>query len=411
MDRNKRILISCGRYEKNPSANGICIRNIVSELSSKVEKIIVVSIEDKDGLIFKSGNVEVWGVGLSDFDFYRQNKANDCSKKRFSFNLKMLCQKIFSAIKYPDVSWERSKKLLELVSKLIVENDIDTYVASYRPYDSIKVGIDLKKIFTNKIRVIGYHLDLLTAPSNKSRVIRIYKNLKIKKYIKKEIQLFDSIVLPNNTKTKFKSNKFKYADFPLYKKNSLINEINTDFYSNSFINFAYIGTIDGSNRTINYMYSLIKGLRNKTVKPIKMHIWGNITDRENMKTILENSDFVYHGCLDPEYSSYVLSRADFCINLSNIVTYKMIPSKIFQLFSVKKPIINIIEHPLDFSKPYFDKNGYTLSIGSYEDFDENIGKIIEYLSTYYGSNKKEVPCSDNIYYEATPEYVTRLLLE
>lgn len=408
MSKIRRVLISCGRYINSPNANGICVSNIVRALAPKVEKIVLISMDDTDGIINIDGNVEVWGLKSS-----INIKNDDCVtfKSKILLYLKSKYRRLISAIKYPDTSWERSELELNLALKLIEKYDIDTYIATYRPYESIMVGLELKKKLKNDINVIGYHLDLLTAPSNKSRVIRIYKNLKIKKYIKKEIQLFDNIVLPNNTKTKFKSNKFKYADFPLYKKNSLINEINTDFYSNSFINFAYIGTIDGSNRTINYMYSLIKGLRNKTVKPIKMHIWGNITDRDNMKTILENSDFVYHGCLDPEYSSYVLSRADFCINLSNIVTYKMIPSKIFQLFSVKKPIINIIEHPLDFSKPYFDKNGYTLSIGSYEDFDENISKIIEYLSTYYGSNKKEVPCSDNIYYEATPEYVIRLLLE
>lgn len=63
----------------------------------------------------------------------------------------------------------------------------------------------------------------------------------------------------------------------------------------------------------------------------------------------------------------ILEKSDILLNISNKQSYSAVPSKIFQMFSIRKPIINVVRHPKDFAKKYFDIYPSVFTIEEYND--------------------------------------------
>ena len=138
-----------------------------------------------------------------------------------------------------------------------------------------------------------------------------------------------------------------------------------------------------------------------------LHIWGFVRESVTLEKLKAYSIFVtYHGMIDPSEVMDILQKSDILLNISNKVSYNAVPSKIFQLFSTKKPIINIIRHREDYAKRYFEKYPSVFFIEEYLN-DADSMKMAKYIDNSYG---KAVEISDSLYESSTPRYISDLII-
>lgn len=97
-------------------------------------------------------------------------------------------------------------------------------------------------------------------------------------------------------------------------------------------------------------------------KTVKLHVWGKLSGVDFSG--LNNVE--HHGMANVNEVPSILRNADFLLNVGNGITYKMIPSKIFQMFAAKKNILFCVRSDKDTSLPYFEKYGHVVIIKEYE---------------------------------------------
>lgn len=397
------FLILCSDYLSSSDANGICIRNVANELNSREDSVFIISESDRRGLIYNKNNIYVYGVNRAWFAVFLKKYR---TSSFFSKAVRVF-RACFAMLLYPNVSPIRSYRVYRLAKQLVGQYKIDTIVCAYRPFESLWAGMKLKTEFPT-LHVIGYHLDLLMSSSNISSVVRKYKCKKVQYFFVKEMNKFDKVILPKSAiNQKHEGRNIVYADFPMFVTN--YNQSQCEFiYDDIYINFSYIGSIDGSNREIKYLVSVLEGVQKIIKRSIRFNLWGNISTNV-LEHIKENAMIRYHGLVDVELTYGILCNADFVVNLSNKNTPEMIPSKIFQLFSSLTPILNVVENPFDKSLPYFEKNNFACNIYAYKkDVPTDINVVVRFINDLYG--RKQVRNRvESFYEESKPSYVADLM--
>ena len=401
------VLIICGMFGSSESANGICAKNIAEEMLNRGISINIITDGEIDSELVEKG-INIYSIKESWFKgFLRDNMKNQNPVRRILFHIIHLFRNVVSSIVYPNVSPFREKNVTKSAIQIIRENDIDMVLGLYRPYESISSVLKLKQLFGERIIGVTYHLDLLSAPENQSKMIRAYKAYKGKRAFLKELRDCDRILLPNSAKELgIKHEKLNYLDFPLYKKEYGECHQTIDFeFDKAFINISYVGTLDSENRSPKEVVGLLEKLHMIHGKKIILHIWGKLNDIETERMIKGNHLICYHGLINNNFVMTVLRNSDFLLNISNRITYRMIPSKIFQLFAANKPIINIVQHKDDAALPYFYKSSCSLSIMI--DNSDNIKQLSAFIEKSYNAtvyNKRD------IFIESTPEYAVDVIL-
>ncbi len=399
----ERILIICSDYLSETDANGICIKNVVNVLKERGIKAYIISESKKNGLLARNNKEVIYGI-KKPWLKEKQTKY----KSKIVLNLLRIIHGMYSVFLYPNVSPLRSRKVYNMAISLLNNQHIDDVLCVYRPYESLKCGIKIKKKINNK-RVIGYHLDLLSDNNTHNKLIETYKRYRGKEAFKKEIQLFDSILLPNSVKNTIghlKNSKIRYVDFPLSVKEKPI-ESNGYRFNSKYINIVYIGSIDGVNREIVSIARLIDLYNSTSKRKIMLSVWGNVQGAT--RQIIHRCKYIrYMGVIENRYTTYLLSQADFTLNLSNINTYNMIPSKIFELISVGKPIINIVENRNDKALNYFNEVDYCISIVN-EGKNDNSSfiKFRDFINTYFNYRARY----PKVFNESTPEYTASIICD
>lgn len=396
-------LILCSDYLSPSDASGICIRNVVNELNSREDSVYIISESDRRGLIYSKNNIYVYGVRRTWFAVFLKKYG---TSGIFSKAVQVF-RAGFAVFLYPNVSPIRSYRVYNLAKKLIERYKVDTIVCAYRPFESLWAGMKLKKKFPT-LCVIGYHLDLLMAANNTSAVVREYKRKKVHSFFEKEKNKFDKIILPKSTMDQnYKRGNIVYADFPMFVTN--YNQSQCEYiYDDTYINFSYVGSVDGSNREIIHLVNVLEGVQKKIKRSIRLNLWGNISPYV-LEHIKENAMVRYHGLVDVALTYGILYNADFVVNLSNKNTPEMIPSKIFQLFSSLTPILNVVENPFDKSLPYFEKNNFACNIYAYKkDVSTDINIVERFISDLYG-RKQARNRVESFYEESRPAYVADLM--
>ena len=177
-------LIICSDYLSSSDANGNCMRNIVTELVRRNNRVYVISEADTNGLILKSENTCVYGVKRPLFARF-ERKFGEYSGVTSAVRLLRAC---CVAMLYPNVSPLRSIRVLKFAEELISSLDIHSVLCAYRPFESLYAGVRLKKRFPS-LQVVGYHLDLLKAANSKNAFVRDFKTRRGEAFFEKEKEI------------------------------------------------------------------------------------------------------------------------------------------------------------------------------------------------------------------------------
>ena len=403
----KNILFICGHYAFPSAANSICVQNLAEEFVRQGHNVFVLARGcEYTGQQETINGVTVWKQSGNNY----QNVFSYLKRRKGL--LWQLLLKVVQFARYSIVLWyypviyPRDIPKVHKKARNIIDNySINTIVATYMSYDNIKVAMKLKDDYGDRIQVVSYHLDLLTNPHNESKSIHGIKLHLAHKVLNKEFATVDRILLPNSAPL-LDHEKIRYVDFPLYVPNNASDNINAiDVFDDNCINIAIAGTLDSINRNPSYFCKLISSLSTIQGKRIILHIWGAIKD----VNLGGYQNVIHHGMAKVEEVPAILNGCDFLLNIGNRITYDMVPSKIFQMFAAKKPIIFCIASKNDKSLPYFQKYKYVCMVDEYmNDSETDILKIQTFINTYLNTT---IFVEDNLYESSTPIYICKKIIE
>ena len=125
----------------------------------------------------------------------------------------------------------------------------------------------------------------------------------------------------------------------------------------------------------------------------------------------ENMGIVQHGLVSREKADKALLEADCLVNISNEYS-SIVPSKIFELFAIGKPIINILNRNDDGSKLFFDKYplNYNIRFNNDEELRKCTDELIDFIRLNIGKTIDYESLKER-YYECTPQYMTMQIIK
>ena len=399
-----KVLLICRNYQNPISACGICAYSIVKEFRKRGFKVWVLSISEMPYNATTDEGLKYIFIQEDKFTtINRFTKYQNSTFPRLLYKLRYYLRLPIAALRYPVSSNSLTNRIYHHIKDLVDSQNIGLVVSTFSPYEPIVAAMKIKKLYKNSIRVVTYHLDPLLLPRNNNSLINRFKLAQGKKAVRKEASIVDNILAQQSTEKYFTSPIICYVDFPLYERES-ISEPSDFTYPNNCINITYVGTLDINNRNPLFFFKLIdEAIKKHDLKNVVVHIWGFISDGR-VNDIIKQFSFVrYHGTIDSIYVSDILKRSDILLNLSNMLSYLAIPSKIFQLFCAERPIINIVRHPKDYAKKYFEIYPLVVNINEYEGLDER--KVKEVAQFVRDNSSKVLSVDDALYLKSKPSYI------
>ena len=392
-------------------ANSVCIRNMTHELINQGHVVYILAM----GTYTKEMQEMLDGAFLYEYpmDLFRRitlyyNKNKDRFLLSLFYRAVCMLRHFILLFFYPNTSPIRAKKLSRRAFRIVEDNHIDTIVSIYCPYDNIYSGIYLKQRLGDRIRVISYHLDLRTGSASQSHLVRSFIHKHALSSLIHEFNVVDKVLIPYSGQKDIeglnysRKDKIQFVGFPVYINEPATKECSLPF-TKDIINISYIGTLYPGNREPNYFLSLCEKV-SKHIN-IRVHFWGII---DNYISVIDSYNFAeYHGLIDNCYVSFIMKNSDFLLNIGNKLAYDMLPSKVFGLFATGKPIINMVTHPLDATRPYFNRYDNSLDILEYELNEDSARDLEEYLISHLNAPLKD---SRDLFDDFKPERFVQLLL-
>ena len=364
-----KILLFASGYKYSGSANGVCARNLVREFIHQGHEVFVIAVpHEKESNMEEIDGAKVWFVKdelQTRILWYLQQHKSNMFMRGFH-KIYSLFRALLVAPLYPNAARIRVHNILKLSRKIIQKYGINTVIGTCLPYDGIAAAITLKKEYGDKIKVVTYHFDILSTPNNEIGNIYRFKKQRFAEAFDKELKIVDKVFLPETARDLHQGKKnIEFIGLPVYIPERL-PKIGSQFvFSQNVYNIVYIGSLDIRNRSVQPAINWLRLLNQESKKKYVLHIWGALADADTQIIIEKNKDLVeYHGMLENSKVKAVMSEADLLLNISNLLLYKLLPSKIFTMFSTGKPIVNIVNNMEDCALPYFRKYDNVLSINS-----------------------------------------------
>lgn len=364
-----KILLFASGYKYSGSANGVCARNLVREFIHQGHEVFVIAVpHEKESNMEEIDGAKVWFVKdelQTRILWYLQQHKSNMFMRGFH-KIYSLFRALLVAPLYPNAARIRVHNILKLSRKIIQKYGINTVIGTCLPYDGIAAAITLKKEYGDKIKVVTYHFDILSTPNNEIGNIYRFKKQRFAEAFDKELKIVDKVFLPETARDLHQGKKnIEFIGLPVYIPGRL-PKIGSQFvFSQNVYNIVYIGSLDIRNRSVQPAINWLRLLNQESKKKYVLHIWGALADADTQIIIEKNKDLVeYHGTLENSKVKAVMSEADLLLNISNLLLYKLLPSKIFTMFSTGKPIVNIVNNMEDCALPYFRKYDNVLSINS-----------------------------------------------
>lgn len=372
-----------------PSAITICMDNLADEFKSMGYEVWTIS-RSKSGVKYLGSSEGIHRYNVK-YDLYNSILEFKASHSGFLASLIFMAVSLIRHLLFfpifPNVAPLSSERVYRLANRIVSQNEIDLVVCPYHPYENIYTALKLKNKYGDKLRVVTYHLDLRTVTGNKNGLVRNYVKKRVYSSLVKENKVVDKVLVPYTGREEMESikelnqNKIEYLGFPVFVPITGQEEQCETPYEKDIINIAYIGTLATDNRPPQYILKLIEKVQADSNLNVMIHFWGGF-EGSGLAEILESSPVAkYHGKLDKKYANYMMSQSDFVLNIGNKTTPHMLPSKVFSVFALGKPIISVINNPDDASIPYLEKYGNIVEIKAYEnDFDNDVKMLINKLS-------------------------------
>lgn len=406
-------ILIIGGDGNSPGANSVCVRNMAREFMSHGH--CVWNLASGNTYTTTAGNLdgaELWHVREGYYGrLYHKVNEEPTLLLRLWFRLVSVARHILLLPLYPNTDPVRTKNVLKKAIQLIEKNEIGLVLAIHNSYPNIHAGMEIKRMYKEKVRVVSYHLDLRTASVNSSALIRKYIYAHALKSMVKESQVVDKILVPFSGRAEtekvagMRLDIIEYVGFPVFVTEGEVSTCQLPFDKDS-INVSYIGTLSRENRDPRYVLSLLETVSKISGRKIKVHIWGDIGGMEH--ELNESPIACYHGRVENRYVWHIMDHSDFLLNIGNTLAYNMLPSKVFGMFATGKPIINVVNHPHDATLPFIERYNHSIEIREYDhnyNSPEHLAKEMKQLM------RAPLRDSNGLFEDFKPETICDIILK
>jgi glycosyltransferase involved in cell wall biosynthesis len=416
----RKILILTSGFLPEPDANGINVNNITQELINRGYNVTCISYK-KSFLPYYDiiNGVEIYRIKPS---FFTQILENETTRKSNIFiMIAVKAAKILRKIKlglllfnFPNFDIVHDYKIYWEIRKLLKKTKYDMILGVYKPYSNISALLKIKRKESD-ILCGAYYLDLINSIQKPSFIPRKLYEWLCKKSDYKVFKILDFSLVAKAGKNlhsdlKFRSieSKINYVDFPTFYINNEINCILNDDNIENTIELIYAGTLDEYYRNPKYLLDILSKLTQFGIN-INLNIYGRGNCDEILDSYNNNKELriFNNGFADLSIIRKKMLESDFVINISNEIS-SAVPSKIFELFSTGKPIINIAANKRDITNSYFEKYPSVFSIDNKCTVESQINEFYSFILRERGKNYSINKIAEN-FKENTPAYTVDLI--
>ncbi len=420
-----RILLITKAYPPNPSVSGMIAYNIGKEFAKKGNYVDVLTVDDIDKRIKRKYEEQTLYVLPTSYweRIYRKYTANRTSFAfKICFKVIQLLRKFSLAMQirhFPNVEKKFTKAAVQTVEEIVENTGVyDVIISFFRPYSCLDCMIRLKEKYP-QVYSIAYFLDLVESKDCPTLMPhKLYKRL-IERGDKIVFQHSDCIVLPTSAKAlniplyqEYKE-KIEYLEFPTFIIRNSQRDNSYAIKDEREILIVFAGTLSADFRNpANVLEMLSRAAAQLEEKYIRLQLFGRNDCPELIEQFKKANNFIVesHGLVSKEIVEQAYDQADYLINIMNAY-HSIVPSKIFELFSEGKPILNFCTCSDDGSLQYF--NNYPLwhysDCSSREWRKEEVDKLKDFVLCNIGKRVDFSRIVEN-YSTHTPEFVSEQLL-
>lgn len=384
-----RLLLICQRYLNAIDASTNIVRGVVKQLVDE-GFFVDVLCEDKKGTIVSNGAVNIFCIKGS----FWENKSQELKKKHpLSYRFALFVRKIFLVFRiksYPNVEPSLSKRMFAFYKTKLFKNKYDCIVSFFRPFFSLDVGMWIKKLNANTF-FVPVIFDLIEPKDRPSFMPKLLFERKTDQAFRRLFSFSSKVLIPIYQKDSkpfyfLDASKIEYYNFPTFDlSTNYLSGGKRGFFGNGLIRFLYAGTLSRSFRSpkklLETLDNLAVSIGNKRFQ-LLLFVEGDCDEIINSFTPTKNFEIIKRGFVPKEELAIAKNDADFLVNITN--EYKaIVPSKVFELLSTGKPLINIVSNGDDGSLAYMNRYPLHVNVSSLEDIDplasfiiQNMGKTI-----------------------------------
>lgn len=415
----KRILLLTSIIEPYIDTSAEIILNIAQSLKQMGNEIICIGYDigscEEYEIIYESINVHL----LPPSEFIEQNMR---VKKRYKGMCQLAMnkliissrnlQKIIHLKHFPVFDLKQSKIIQKKLDSLYKQWKFDVVIAAGKPFYNIAAVEEFKRNNSN-VFCGAFFLDLLTSMVKPALLPKPFYSQLLNRADERYTDIFDFIILPPKGEERLKKKKYcnkpeKYffVDFPTFinrKSKCVKNEIKNE------IKMIYAGTLSRNYRNPKSLFHYLRCVSRQMKKMIILQLYG-LNDCEDIISEFNEEYFTIksYGMQSKDIIKLEEERSDVLINISNELP-DAVPSKIFELFSFCKPIINYVFVDNDPSLPYFDE--YPLECRIIDNHEKNVNeKKLKLFLENHLNDRVDYNQIKKIYYKNTPEYVGKKIL-
>lgn len=273
------------------------------------------------------------------------------------------------------------KRLTNKTNHIIEQEKIDIVVLIHIPIENLLVARKRKQ----NVIYVGYFLDLLVGGMKLSYMSEKTWEKKTKAVEKRVMQFLDYGIMMDSSRQLYVTDsvnniytdKLVFLDLPMLAKMESKQEDNKrTYFSEDDIVLLFVGSMANNVRDPHYILELFSRITNPKVKFI---IVGNSDYYDDIKKFSSvDSRIAYWGRKSHEESVNMMKEADFLVNIGNNLQ-NMVPSKIFEYMSFKKPIISTYKVDNDPCLKPLEHYGMFLALDERVRVDINIRNLEQYI--------------------------------
>ncbi|MGG7619586.1 hypothetical protein [Bacillus coreaensis] len=189
----------------------------------------------------------------------------------------------------------------------------------------------------------------------------------------------------------------------------VVNNISSKKSNNKVYKLIYAGGLDRNQRNPLQILNFFLKVSKVIMVDLKFYSYGNMQN-SLYKFASANSFFSQSAGISADLLKKEIDGTDFIVTIGNKES-DIVPSKIFDCISTGKPIIHFAQIAEDPYKKYLDlyPNSIMVNVQDLSE-DETVSKIVSFMEKNY-NNQTTYKYIYNNFYECTPEYVGRKLLD
>lgn len=393
-----RVLFLTRQYAPIPKVCEICVKRVREGLYKKGIKSDVLQFTGEEGIVEELPVGKVYSVGAG------EGRLNTTVTRRVVHFFK----KASVAYRWPlYYSYAMNQSYKNQIKELEKQNHYDAIIGMALPFDTVRAGIGIDNF-------ILYELDAL---SNNPQNSGFVKGLLKGRVNRLELEIFEAASLIihmecnrsyfNKPKYEKYKDKSVFADIP-----NLLPFPQEDVpKGNDKIICAYFGTLLKDIRNPSYLLQLLEAIKKDTDITCEFYSRGNCEDMLEEAEKRDSSLIKPKGYVTQEFVKEGQNRADILLSIGNKLTGedRSLPSKIFEYISVGKPIIHIYGGANDSAISYLERYGLACIINPLDEFQSNVKKLTEFISSSYGKRKNFEDIKD-LFYHNSPDYTVDIII-